>query len=99
MSELDLKSVKSLSELCRIGLTDAEAETLLTDLNTTLDSVKKLQELDTENVKPCFQVQDDLHNVQREDHVQDLYSREEFLANAPDHVGGMVRVPIVIQGQ
>jgi len=33
----------------------------------------------------------------REDLVVPTLTREEFLANAPAHVGGMVRVPPVIK--
>ncbi|MBI3236171.1 MAG: aspartyl/glutamyl-tRNA amidotransferase subunit C [Chlamydiales bacterium] len=38
-----------------------------------------------------------LRNVMRKDEVGTPLSREEFLANAPSHVGGMVRVPPVIK--
>ena len=36
-------------------------------------------------------------NVTREDVVGELLNREAFLANAPSHVGGMIRVPPVIK--
>ncbi len=33
----------------------------------------------------------------REDKTGDLLDRELFLANAPSHIGGMVRVPLIIK--
>jgi aspartyl-tRNA(Asn)/glutamyl-tRNA(Gln) amidotransferase subunit C len=53
--------------------------------------------VDTEGVLPCTRVLESLTNVMREDTVSQTYSREEFLANAPAHVGGMIRVPPVIK--
>ena len=98
MSELDIETVKHLSQLCRIAVTDEEAQTLLEDLSQALDSVQKLQDLDTENVPPCYQIQERFDNVMRPDTVGETLSKEEFLANSPDHVGGMIRVPPIIQG-
>ncbi len=97
MSELDLNSIKNLSDLCRIACSDDEAESILADLNQTLDFIQKLQDLDTENVRPCYQVQDHLENVFRDDRVSSSYPRDEFLNNAPAQVGGMIRVPPVIE--
>ena len=34
-----------------------------------------------------------LKNRMREDEVKEVLSREEFLANAPDQIGGMIRIP------
>jgi Asp-tRNA(Asn)/Glu-tRNA(Gln) amidotransferase C subunit len=38
-----------------------------------------------------------LKSVVRDDEPKDLLPREQFLSNAPDQVGGMIRVPPVLK--
>ena len=96
MSHLNEESIKKLTELCRIKCTEEERHSLLGDLEKILIYVDQLQEIDTENVKPCNHVLDEIHNVMREDVVGETLPREIFLNNSPDHTGGMIRVPPVI---
>lgn len=96
MSHLNEESIKKLTQLCRIDCTDEEQEALLKDLESILEYVDQLQEVDTENVKPCNHVLEEIHNVMREDIVGETLPREIFLDNAPDHTNGMIRVPPVI---
>lgn len=97
MSKLDKNTIKNLTVLSRIACSDEEQEKLLQDLAGILDYVELLKEVDTENVPPCNQVLPDLINVMREDHVGKTLPREKFLSNAPEHVGGLVRVPTIIK--
>lgn len=94
---LDKQLVKYLTQLSRIACTDEEQDSLLKDLQQILDYVEQLQEVDTENVPPCDQVLADMANVFREDVTETSMPREVFLANAPAHVGGMIRVPPIIK--
>ncbi|MCE5316777.1 MAG: Asp-tRNA(Asn)/Glu-tRNA(Gln) amidotransferase subunit GatC [Parachlamydia sp.] len=97
MAELDKKAIKSLTQLSRIDCTEEEQESLLQDLKKILHYVEQLNEIDTTHVPPCNQVLEDMVNVMREDAVGPTLSRDVFLANAPSHVGGMIRVPPVIK--
>lgn len=97
MAELDKKAIKALTQLSRIDCTDEEQESLLQDLKKILHYVEQLNEIDTTHVPPCNQVLEDMVNVMREDVVGKTLSRDVFLANAPSHVGGMIRVPPVIK--
>ncbi|MCB1111841.1 MAG: Asp-tRNA(Asn)/Glu-tRNA(Gln) amidotransferase subunit GatC [Chlamydiales bacterium] len=96
MSNLNRESVEKLTELCRIECTEAEVEALLKDLKSILDYIDQLQEVDTSNVEPCNHVLAEIHNVMRDDIVGETMPREVFLANAPSHTGGMIKVPPVI---
>jgi Asp-tRNA(Asn)/Glu-tRNA(Gln) amidotransferase C subunit len=40
-----------------------------------------------------------LKDQMREDEIKDLLPRDQFLAGAPDQIGGMVRVPPVMKGE
>lgn len=97
MAKLDKGSIKTLSELSHIGCTEDEQEAILKDLAGILDYVELLNELDTEKVAPCNQVLADSVTVMREDRVGEPMPRDLFLANAPESVGGLVRVPTVIK--
>jgi aspartyl-tRNA(Asn)/glutamyl-tRNA(Gln) amidotransferase subunit C len=97
MAQLDKKSIKSLTELCRIDCSEEEQERLLKDLQSILAYVELLQEVDTANVPPCNHVLSDIVNVMRDDIPGKSMPRETFLANAPSHVGGLIRVPPVIK--
>ena len=96
MSDLDRSLVKYLTKLSRIHCSNAEEEALLDDLKKILNYVEELQELETENVKPCNNVLEGMINVMREDEVGETLPRDLFLANTPEHTGGLVRVPPVI---
>ena len=97
MAELDKNAIKTLSQLSRIDCTEEEQEALLEDLKKILKYIEQLNEIDTTHLMPCNHVLDDIANVMREDIVGSTMPREEFLANAPSHVGGMIRVPPVMK--
>lgn len=97
MAKLNKETIQQLTRLCRIDCTDEEQEALLIDLRKILDYIEQLQEIDTEHVPPCNHVLENMTNVMREDIVGDVLNRESFLANAPSHIGGMIRVPPVIK--
>jgi aspartyl-tRNA(Asn)/glutamyl-tRNA(Gln) amidotransferase subunit C len=86
-----------LCKLSRISCTEEEKKNFLKSLGDILSYVEQLQEIDTEGVPPCYTVHEALENVMREDIPEEPLSRDLFLANAPAHVGGMIRVPPVLK--
>ncbi len=99
MAKLDKETIKQLTRLCRIDCTEEEQESLLNDLKKILEYIEQLQQINTENVPPLNHVLEGMANVMREDIVGQVLDRESFLANAPSHIGGMIRVPPVIKQQ
>lgn len=98
MSEFSKKELQQLEKLSRIALTHEEEVKLVENLKKIIDHAEKLQEVDTEGVASCNYVLQDLQNSPlREDEPGPTLCREIFLSNAPDHVGGMIRVPPVIK--
>ncbi len=97
MPAFDEKELNKLAKLCRIECTEDEKKALHAQLSHVLNYVEQLKEVDTEGVEPCLTVLKTLANVMREDEVGETLPRETFLANAPAHVGGMIRVPPVIK--
>ncbi len=97
MSNLNEESIKTLSRLCRIALSPDETPPLLKDLQRILDYISQLQEVDVSHLNSHIHLKDQGVGELRPDVVEELLSREAFLANAPDRVGGMVRVPPVFK--
>lgn len=98
MANFDHQTLEHLKKLCRIECTPEENEDILQNLGRVLEYVEQLKEVNTENTKTCrYVLRGMLRNRMREDEVKDLLTREQFLANAPDQIGGMIRVPPVLK--
>lgn len=88
--------VEHVAELARLGLTDAELDRMVGELNRILEAIAVLQDVDTSMVGPTAQVIH-LENVMREDVPRPPMSQEAVLANAPLREDPMVRVPVVLE--
>lgn len=95
----DRDQLKNLEKLARIRLSPEEEEKFLTSLKNILAHIEQLKEVNTEGVEPCSHVIEHVQAPLREDEPERLIPREEFLKNAPDHVGGMIKVPKVMKDE
>ena len=106
------QDVRYVGELANLDLTEEERGGMLRDLNTILDYIDRLNELDTSDVPPMAQVSDRygvddakqgserFAYARREDVVEGLRKslrHNEALANAPDADEDFFRVPKVIE--
>jgi aspartyl-tRNA(Asn)/glutamyl-tRNA(Gln) amidotransferase subunit C len=106
------KDVAYVADLANLDLTDEERAGMLRDLNSILNYIDRLNELDTTNVPPMAQVSDRYGVDQskqgserfayasREDVLEGLRKslpHDEALANAPDADEDFFRVPKVIE--
>jgi len=106
------KNVAYVTDLANLELTEAERERMLRDLNSILDYIDRLNQLDTSNVPPMAQVSDRYGMDQskrgserfayanREDVLEGLrksLQHEVALQNAPDSDGTFFKVPKVIE--
>lgn len=94
--QLDKDLISRLEKLARLQLSDPERDKLTSDLQSILDMVDKLRELDTTGVEPLVYLNDQ-GNVWREDEVGRQLSPEQALQNAPKQDGQYFRVPKVIE--
>ena len=98
MSHFDNQTLENLKRLCRISCSPEEDQDILLSLSRILDYVEQLNQVDVTGVVACdYVLQYMLKNLMREDEVKTSFSREEFLHNAPDQIGGMIRVPPVMK--
>ncbi len=86
-----------LAKLCRISCTEEEKEKFSGSISQIISYIEDLKQIDTQGVPCCNMVLETLSNVMRDDIPGELLSRDTFLANAPAHVGGMVKVPPVLK--
>ena len=81
--------------LAKLELSDAEKEAAKKDMESMLDYIDKLNELDTSNVEPMSHVFP-VQNVFREDVVTNGDNKEATLANAPLRKEDSFEVPKTI---
>ena len=97
MFELNEETIKKLSRLSRIEIPDSEIAAFHRTLKQVVDYFGQLNEVNLDDLSPYSHVEEQGVGSLREDVTGELLSRESFLANAPDHVGGMIRTPPVLK--
>lgn len=98
MSRISRTEVERIAALARLSLSDAEGERLAAELDTILDYVDTLSELDTRGVEPTAHVVA-LATPLREDRPVEPMDPEAALVNAPEREGSAFVVPKVIEGE
>ncbi len=94
--QIDKELVTYLETLGRIALSEEQRAETEKDLQSILDYIDTLNELDTDGVEPAshsFPVA----NVVREDEVTNTARAEEILQNAPDSREGCFAVPKTVE--
>lgn len=89
--------VAYIAGLANLELTDEERSRMALDLNSILDYIDRLNELDTSKIPPPAQAELETDSAMREDELTPCLSREAALANAPDTDGKFFKVPRVIE--
>lgn len=89
------EQVEYVAHLSRLELTDEEKTTFAEQLDSILQYVEKLNELDTERVEPLMHVAEGV-NVFRDDAPGESLPRDEALGNAPEQSEGCFKVPRII---
>jgi aspartyl-tRNA(Asn)/glutamyl-tRNA(Gln) amidotransferase subunit C len=92
---LSREEVEYVASLARLGLSEAEVNTLQDQLSGILEQIAALDRVDTSVIPPTAQVVT-LTNVLRPDIVVASLSREAILANAPRQVDGFFEVHAVL---
>ena len=82
--------------LAKLELTEEERAQAKADMSRMLDYIDQLNELDTSGVEPMSHVFP-VHNVFREDVVENGDDRERMLANAPRKKDGAFMVPKTVE--
>lgn len=93
---VDTATVKRIARLARIAVSEEEADALKGELNSILQWVEQLGELDVEGVEPLTSVVE-MKMKKREDVVTDGDRAADIVKNAPETEDGYFVVPKVIE--
>ena len=100
------KDVTYVADLANLDLTAEERSRFAKDLNSILEYIGRLNELDTTQVPPMAQVSDRYASdpdgdrfayAQRDDVTQPCLPHEAAMQNAPETDGSFFKVPRVIE--
>lgn len=92
MTSITIDDVRHVARLARLGLSEPELERMAGELDTIIDSIGKISELDLADVPPTTHALE-VVNVFGEDEPHESLTPEQALANAPDPEDGCFRVP------
>ncbi|MFX1590715.1 MAG: Asp-tRNA(Asn)/Glu-tRNA(Gln) amidotransferase subunit GatC [Promethearchaeota archaeon] len=95
--EFSKDTIDHISKLALIDLSEEDKEKLSKEMGDILNYFKKLDELDTSNVKPTTHPIDGLKNVFREDVPRESLSNEEALKNAKHKKDGYFKAPRILK--
>ena len=90
------EDVAQIALLARLRLLPEEVNQLTAELQSILQHMEKLQELDTSEVEPFTQAVD-TSNAFREDVVTNIPNPDGILANAPAKAKTFFKVPRIIE--
>ncbi len=93
------KDARYVAELAHLELTEEEVKNYLPQLDSILQHMQTLNELDTSQVEPMAQVTYPAaeNPSLRSDQPQKTFGADEALANAPEQGTGCFKVPRVIE--
>lgn len=94
--EIKREDIKHLAELSEFSLSDKEIDSLQGDLQGIIGYISQLDELDTSNVEPTYQVFE-MENVWRDDAILPQEAdREALLALTKESKDNQIKVPKVL---
>lgn len=97
MDNLTEEEIKHLGRLARIEIVEEEIPALLRSFRQIVAYFDQLGEVDVATLSPYSHVEEQEMGVLRDDVVKDTLPREVFLSNAPEYIGGMIKIPPVLK--
>ena len=97
------RDVQYVAGLANLELTEDEQVRMEKDLNSILEYIDQLSQLDTTNIEPMAQVMqaavvaNDVADSLRDDELRECLPRAAALESAPQTDGAFFRVPKVIE--
>ena len=91
------EDLEKLSHLASLDLSEEEKQKLTCELEDIISYFKKLNNLDTEGVKPMTHPVEDLKNIFREDKVGNSLTNEEALRNAKHVKDGFFKASRILK--
>lgn len=94
--EVNQETIAHLAQLSNIALTESESQHLVGDISEIVTYISQLDELDTDNVEPTYQVFE-MENVWRPDEIlAQEADREQLLSLTKEVKDYQIKVPKVL---
>lgn len=93
---LEKSNIEKLADVSRISLTEEEKDSITKKVNELLSHLKKLDELDTDNIVPTEKIASK-KGIFRKDEVIESLDLNDVFKNAPDEYKHFFRVPKIIE--
>lgn len=90
------ETINYVAALAKLNLSDEEKEKASKDLNSIINYMDHMNELNTDNIEPMSHIFP-LRNVFRDDVVTNEDNREELISNAPAKKDGCFIVPKTVE--
>lgn len=87
--------VERVAHLSRLYFEEREIEEQFKQLQSIIEMMDSLNEIDTTGVEPLNHVMD-IHNVFRQDQIGESMAVEKVLQNAPNETENMFQVPKIV---
>ncbi|MDQ8052146.1 MAG: Asp-tRNA(Asn)/Glu-tRNA(Gln) amidotransferase subunit GatC [Pedobacter sp.] len=94
--KIDQKTVYKVADLARIAIKESEVDNLTKEMTKILTFMEKLNELDTQGIKPLVYMNEE-YNRWREDEVRQELGVADGLKNAAQHNESFFLVPKIIE--
>ena len=92
---IDIEQVRKVASLARLELSETEEQQFTGQLNSILDYIQQLDELDTTDVPPTTRAIE-VSNITRSDEIKVFPEREAILESAPDREEDFFKVPKIM---
>ena len=92
------EDVRNIATYARIGLDEQELAQMTVDLNSIIDTLEPITQYELDGVEPTFHPIGGLSNVMREEVVEESFSQEKALENAPKQQDGSFLIPAILGG-
>lgn len=92
---IDKKTIDHIAKLARLEVSEAQAQEYSEQIGKVLKYFEQISTFDTKGFEPLI-TPAEIETFWREDEVVQENTAEEILANAPDKIGNLFRVPPVV---
>ncbi len=92
---IDKKAIEHIAKLARLHVSGEEAEQFSQQLSKALGYFEQISKVETKGIEPLV-TPSDMEVFWREDISIKELSAEELVANAPEKVGNLFKVPPVV---
>lgn len=92
---IDQKALEKVAKLARLKLTEDEFKVYPAQFSAILKYFEQISKVNTQNVEPLV-TPTEIEPYWRDDKSEDWAGRDEAMANAPEKVGHLFKVPPVV---